>query len=200
MAVALVSGTAVMTPIADIVGTNITAHASENIIAQGDYWKITDDDNDGNYKLTIFGTIPDTNENTSNIPWYGYRDKITEVTTENGAKTSADASYLFYSFENTTSIDLSHLDTSAATGMGRMFYNCKKLTSLNLSGWDTSNVTNMNNMFYSCEKLDSLDVSGFDTSNVTNMNNMFSNCKNLTSLDLSGNWDTSSVTGMGSMF
>ncbi len=200
LAVTLTAGTAVMTPIADIVGTNITAHASENIIAQGSYWKLTDDDKDGNYKLTIFGTIPDTNENTSNIPWYGYRDKITEVTTENGAKTSADASYLFYSFENTTSIDLSHLDTSAATGMGRMFYNCKKLTSLNLSGWDTSNVTNMNNMFYSCEKLDSLDVSGFDTSNVTNMNNMFSNCKNLTSLDLSGNWDTSSVTGMGSMF
>ncbi len=170
------------------------------IIAQGSYWKVTDEDADGNYKLTIFGTIPDTNGNSSKLPWYSYRDKITEVTTENGAKTSADASYLFSYLENATSMDLSHLDTSAATGMGRMFYNCKNLTSLNLSGWDTSNVTNMNNMFYSCEKLDSLDVSGFDTSNVTNMNNMFSNCKNLTSLDLSGNWDTSSVTGMGSMF
>ncbi len=201
LAVTLTAGTAVMTPVADIVGTNITAHARrEDIIAQGDYWKLTDEDSDGNYKLTIFGTIPDTNESTSKLPWYSYINKITEVTTENGAKTSADASYLFSYFENATSIDLSHLDTSAATGMGRMFYNCKKLTSLNLSGWDTSNVTNMNNMFYSCEKLDSLDVSGFDTSNVTNMNNMFSNCKNLTSLDLSGNWDTSSVTGMGSMF
>ncbi len=170
------------------------------IIAQGSYWKVTDEDADGNYKLTIFGTIPNTNGNSSKLPWYSYRDKITEVTTENGAKTSADASYLFSYLENATSMDLSHLDTSAATGMGRMFYRCKKLTSLNLSGWDTSNVTNMNNMFYSCEKLDSLDVSGFDTSNVTNMNNMFSFCTSLTSLDLSGNWNTSKVTGMGSMF
>ena len=54
LVVTLTAGTAVMTPIADIVGTNITAHASENIIAQGDYWKLTD------FHLRPHGTVTKT--------------------------------------------------------------------------------------------------------------------------------------------
>ncbi|MBR0372047.1 MAG: hypothetical protein IJH63_15255, partial [Methanobrevibacter sp.] len=115
-----------MTPVADIVGTNITASAAyegytawtgTGIDANGNtatvtcYWKID------NGKLYIAGIIPNTNKSTSNIPWYSSKSSITEVYVEEGTKTSADASYLFYGFYNATSIDVSNLDTSDATNM-----------------------------------------------------------------------------------
>ena len=111
----------------------------------------------------------------------------------------SDASEMFATLENVTSIDLTYLDTSKVTYMSRMFYKCSSLTSLNLSGFDTSNVTNMSEMFSNCSSLTSLDVSNFDTSSVTNMTNMFELCFSLTSLDLS-NFDTSKVTNMYEMF
>ena len=97
LAVTLVSGTAVMTPVADIVGTNITASAAyegytawtgTGIDANGNtatvtcYWKID------NGKLYIAGIIPNTNKSTSNIPWYSSKSSITEVYVEEGTKTT----------------------------------------------------------------------------------------------------------------
>ena len=201
LAVTLTAGTAVMTPIADIVGTNITAHASENIIAQGSYWKVTDEDFDGNYKLTFFGTIP-THEAINaeareiyyasasagaaspaeliKASWVFATNYVTEVTTEEGAKTSADASSLFENFSKVTSMDLSNLDTSNATNMYCMFYNCSSLTSLNLSGWDTSNVENMKLMFGCCPNLKTIIVgNGWNTGKVTNSDRMFDSCTSL---------------------
>ncbi len=219
LAVTLTAGTAVMTPVADIVGTNITANAANYTTWGTCQWKVE------NGKLYIKGNIPNTGS-LADIPWFAdsIRNTITEVYAEEGAKLSADASYLFYNLTKATTMDLSNLDTSAATNMQGMFYNCKpasldlssfdtskvtdmsymfygctNLTSLNLDGWNTSSVTIMEDMFQSCNALTSLDLSGWDTKNVTNMNGLFTYCSKLTSLKLDG-WNTSSVTTMNSMF
>ena len=172
----------------------ITAGATE--VASGTYWRLTDDDNDGKYKLIIFGTVPDTGGSN---PWANYKTSITEVTTEEGAKTSADARYLFQNLSSTTVMDLSHLDTSDTTNMVGMFNSCRNVTSLNLSNFDTSNVTNMSGMFNGCTNLTTLDLSSFNTSNVEIMSNMFLSCTNLTSLNLN-RFNTSNVTSMSNMF
>ena len=171
----------------------ITAGATE--VASGTYWRLTDDDNDGKYKLIIFGTVPDTGGSN---PWANYKTSITEVTTEEGAKTSDDARYLFQNL-STTVMDLSHLDTSKTTKMVGMFNSCRNVTSLNLSNFDTSKVTSMSGMFNGCMNLTTLDLSSFNTSNVTIMSNMFLSCTNLTSLNLNS-FNTSNVTNMGNMF
>ena len=210
LAVTLTAGTAVMTPVADIVGTNITANAAyEGYTA----WTGTGTDADGNSAtvtcywkvdngtLYVAGTAPNTG-NQVGIPWYkdsNIRSSITKVYVEEGTKTSADAGYLFFSLPNAASMDLSNLDTSAATNMKSMFYNCKKLTTLNLSSWHTSKVTNMTNLFSDCTALTSLNLNGWNTSSVTSMESMFNTCESLTSLDLSG-LDTSSVTNMATLF
>ena len=77
LAVILVMGTAVMTPIADVVGTSITVDAAyegytawtgTGIDANGNetnvtcYWKID------NGKLFVAGTVPNTNKTPSNLP------------------------------------------------------------------------------------------------------------------------------------
>ena len=83
-------------------------------------------------------------------------DKIKEI---RAAETSgkvylpSDSSYMFYYFNNLTSLDLSMFDTSNVTNMSSLFEGCRRLTSLDLSGFDTSKVINMNGMFESCESL-----------------------------------------------
>ena len=58
----------------------------------------------------------------------------------------------------------------------------------------------MSDMFRTCNALTEITGTGnWNTSAVTNMSSMFSYASNLTSLDLSG-WDTSNVTNAGSMF
>ena len=211
LAVTLTAGTAVMTPVADIVGTNITANAAyEGYTA----WTGTGTDADGNSAtvtcywkvdngtLYVAGTAPNTGGNQLSVPWCkdsNISPSITKVCVEEGTKTSADAGYLFFSLPNAASMDLSNLDTSAATNMKSMFYNCKKLTTLNLSSWHTSKVTNMTNLFSNCTALTSLNLNGWKTSSVTSMECMFNTCESLTSLDLSG-LDTSSVTNMTTLF
>ena len=211
LAVTLTAGTAVMTPVADIVGTNITANAAyEGYTA----WTGTGTDADGNSAtvtcywkvdngtLYVAGTAPNTGGNQLGVPWCkdsNISPSITKVCVEEGTKTSADAGYLFFSLPNAASMDLSNLDTSAATNMKSMFYNCKKLTTLNLSSWHTSKVTNMTNLFSNCTALTSLNLNGWKTSSVTSMESMFNTCESLTSLDLSG-LDTSSVTNMTTLF
>ena len=129
-------------------------------------------------------------------------DKIKEI---RAAETSgkvylpSDSSYMFYYFNNLTSLDLSMFDTSNVTNMSSLFEGCRRLTSLDLSGFDTSKVINMNGMFESCESLTELDLSSFNTSNVVKMGWMFCYCYGLTDLDLTG-FDTSKVTYMWMMF
>ena len=106
---------------------------------------------------------------------------------------------MFSGCSSLTSLDLSGLDTSRATGMSCMFYGCSSLTSLDLSGLDASSAEDMSDMFSGCSSLESLDLSGLDTSSVTGMSGMFSGCSSLESLDLSS-LDTSSVEYMSGMF
>ena len=194
LAVTLVSGTAVMSPIADIIGTNITANAANYTTWGTCQWKVE------NGKLYIKGTIPNTG-GPVDIPWCAgsIRATITEVYVEKGTKTSANVSYLFYNLTKATSMNLSNLDTSAATDMHHMFNYCNSLASLNTSGWNTSKVTNMWRMFYYCKALTSLDLSSWNTSSVKTMEDMFYGCNALTSLNLS-NWNTKNVTTMAYMF
>ncbi len=195
LAVTLVSGTAVMSPIADIIGTNITANAANYTTWGTCQWKVE------NGKLYIKGTIPNAGS-SMNIPWCAdssIRNTITEVYVETGTKTSANVSYLFYNLTKATSMNLSNLDTSAATDMHHMFNYCSSLASLNISGWNTSKVTDMRDMFYYCNALTSLDLSSWNTSSVKTMEAMFYGCNALTSLNLS-NWNTKNVTTMAYMF
>ena len=136
-------------------------------------------------------------------PWYDYRDSITSAQIKDGV-VAATTFRMFRDCSRLISVDLSGLDTSKVTEMGRedtwesgMFSGCTRLAYLDLSSLDTSNVTSMSCMFEDCSSLTSLDLSTFDTSNVVDMNSMFAGCTKLTSLDLSG-FDTSKVTNMGS--
>lgn len=136
-------------------------------------------------------------------PWYDYRDSITSAKIRDGV-VAATTFRMFRDCSRLISVDLSGLDTSKVTEMGRedtwesgMFSGCTRLAYLDVSSLDTSNVTSMGCMFKDCSSLTSLDLSTFDTSNVVDMNSMFAGCTKLTSLDLSG-FDTSKVTNMGS--
>lgn len=138
-------------------------------------------------------------------PWYDYRDSITSAKIKDGV-VAATTFRMFRDCSRLISVDLSGLDTSKVTEMGRedtwesgMFCGCTRLAYLDVSRLDTSNVTSMGCMFKDCSSLTSLDLSTFDTSNVVDMNSMFAGCTKLTSLDLSG-FDTSKVTCMDGMF
>ena len=146
-------------------------------------------------------------------PWYNYRDSITSAKIKDGV-VAATTFRMFRDCSRLISVDLSGLDTSKVTEMGRedtwesgMFSGCTRLAYLDVSSLDTSNVTSMGCMFEGCSSLTSLDLSSFDTSKVTNMGSkssrtaagMFEGCSRLSALDLSS-FDTSNVTYMVSMF
>ena len=138
-------------------------------------------------------------------PWYDYRDSITSAKIKDGV-VAATTFRMFRNCSRLISVDLSGLDTSKVTEMGRedtwesgMFSGCSRLAYLDLSSLDTSNVTSMGCMFEGCSSLTSLDLSSFDTSKVTDMSRMFFGCAKLTSLDLS-RFNTSNVTCMDGMF
>ena len=160
-------------------------------------------------KEAVIGTKWDASENGDNSVIAGYIDSNNNGLYEiyiasNSVKTTKvytpeDVSYMFYSCNNLTTIDVQNLDTSKTINMNSMFAICNNITTLNLSSFDTSKVIDMENMFYKNEKLVTLDISSFNTSEVTTMSNMFSNCTSLTNLDLN-NFNTSKVTDMNSMF
>ena len=141
---------------------------------------------DSDARFKIYGWL--TNDGTMYYWTNAQTTKLTNISNK-----------LFYYLTDVTSIDLSHIDTSKMTDMGRMFEGCYKLASLNVSNLNTSNVTNISGMFDRCSSLTSLDVSNFNTSNVTNMSDMFNGCYKLASLNIS-NLNTSSVTNMKEMF
>ena len=104
------------------------------------------------------------------------------------------------------SIDVSSFDTSNVTTMKQMFQGTLKLISLDLSNFDTSNVTDFSYMFTQGPGFASsaLDLRHFNTSSATTFTNMFHfqntpNSSSITSINVTG-WDTSNVTGFGSMF
>lgn len=188
---------------------------------------------DKTYEVVLDRKRPKDPEHEDMGLWCWY-DKTTAQTMrpvktlsfENGVKVADSARCLFCFMDETTTINLTGLDTSNVTDMSWMFYccynlrnltfgnsfstakvtdfnlmfgNCSSLTSLDLSGFDTSKAERMDAMFDQCESLRSLDVSGFDMSNVTGASGMFAGCKKLTSLDLS-TWNTEKLNTATQMF
>ena len=120
-----------------------------------------------------------------------------------------DSSKLFYNMSNLESINnLTILNTSKTTNMKSMFAFSSKLTTIDLSNFDTSKVTDMGLMFagyisdsaqVDMSLTNIVGLNDLDVSHVTNMYGLFLNLNKITSIDIS-NWQTPSVTNMGSMF
>ena len=118
------------------------------------------------------------------------------------AKARPTSCYMwFYSCENLTKIeDIENLNTQNVTDMSYMFYSCERLTSLDVSNFNTQNVTDMSYMFSWCEGLNSLDLSKFDTQNVEYMNNMFWSSSALKTIYVSDKFVTTKVSYGTDMF
>ena len=118
------------------------------------------------------------------------------------AKARPTSCYMwFYSCENLTKIeDIENLNTQNVTDMSYMFYSCERLTSLDVSNFNTQNVTDMSYMFCWCEGLNSLDLSKFDTQNVEYMNNMFWSSSALKTIYVSDKFVTTKVSYGTDMF
>jgi len=190
LAVALVSGTAIMSPMADFAGipTNITvAAAVGDMIGSGTGWKAYDLGNN-EFELVLEGTI--TGQYSSGgtqlhiTDYYpcGYTApsgyKLVKISAKEGTKFVNDCNSLFNYNTAVREIDLSNVDTSQVTSMSLMFSECYALTSIDLSAWDTSKVTKMSSMFRWDSALKEINLSGkFDMSAVTNFGNMFGGCK-----------------------
>ncbi len=89
---------------------------------------------------------------------------------------------------NTTSIDLSGLDTSNVTTMTNMFENKQALTSLDLSNFDFSSVTDMSKMFSNCQAITKIDLSNLAPQRRIAAVNLFNNCKKIEEIYLD-KWD-----------
>ena len=179
-----------------------TVKAAEDDIASGTSgtcsWVI-----DANGVMTISVTSGDSgvlgSPTQSGWPWNNYVAQVTKVVIEPGVKTGANCSKMFSGFVNCTEMELTNLDTSAATNMNSMFNHCDNMVSLNVGHFDTSHVTNMGATFKYCGKATFIDVGTWDVSKVTTMASMFEECDIVPSLDVS-RWNTSSVTSLRDMF
>ena len=89
---------------------------------------------------------------------------------------------------NTTSIDLSGLDTSNVKKMTSMFENKQVLTSLNLSNFDFSSVTDISSMFSNCQKISKIDLSNLAPQRRIAAANLFNNCKKVEEIYID-KWD-----------
>ena len=118
------------------------------------------------------------------------------------AKARPTSCYMwFYSCENLTKIeDIENLNTQNVTDMSYMFYSCERLTSLDVSNFNTQNVTDMSYMFSWCAGLNSLNLSNFDTQSVEYMNNMFWSSSALKTIYVSDKFVTTKVSSGGDMF
>lgn len=167
-----------------------------------DYFAFYEGDEEGQY---ISGTI---NDGASTFTFKLNENNVTADVDANGdwiyeipeGVTITSLKQAFVNKSNLTSLDLSHIDTSACTNMMQMVERCYYLTSINLDNFDTSACTNMLGMFYWNNRLTSIDLSSFDTRSVTTMNNMFYWCKELSTITFGENFITTNVTDMGYMF
>lgn len=100
-------------------------------------------------------------------------------------------------YQSGANLDLTGLDVSEVTDMGRTFY-MSGTNTVDATGWDTSSVLDMSEMFDESSVVTVIGAETWDTSNVKDMSYMFfmSNVKNINI----ENWDTSSVTNMAGMF
>ena len=151
----------------------------------------------------IYSYDASLNKDSSVMAWYIDSDKNGKyelyIGGEGGVATSEDASYLFAGLYNTTSIDVSKLDTSRAKTMKGMFYYLVELRNLNVSNFDTSRVEDMSLMFYYLIRISNLDLSNFNTSNVAYMTSMFMDSSKLEKINIKG-FDFSKAKDTQNMF
>ena len=153
-------------------------------------------------KNIVFDKSINTYTPTSLNSFFGDLDELQTITDLKYLNTAnvTDMSYMFYSCQELSSLDLTNFNTANVTDMGNMFEGCSALTSLDLTNFNTANVENMSSMFYDCSALKSLDLTNFNTANVTYMNNMFEGCSALTTIYASDKFDTDNVWNGLDMF
>ncbi len=162
-------------------------------------WRIT---NDGTLILSPTngesGRIGDKESgggtfNTSDWPWYSYRDEIKSIKMEGTISTFPNRTFnnMFYDCDNLTNVDLSGLDLKVQ-GLNGMFADCSSLTEieLNLSFTD-GKLNSMKDMFNGCTSLQKVTWNNTDPNWSTSPNGvqiqrMFTGCNNLESVTLTG--------------
>ena len=93
---------------------------------------------------------------------------------------------------NTSSIDLSVIDTSNVINMSGMFSNTKNLTSIDISTFETNKVQCIEGMFAGAG-MENLDLRNMDVSNMITGNYLFTGMKNLKTLNMDG-WNISKMS------
>lgn len=116
---------------------------------------------------------------TSNVPWSSYRYTVIDIEIKGKVYPVSTVNW-FYSFANTTSIDLRGLNTLNVTRMDNMFTSCSQIKSIDVSHFNTENVTSFGRMFDICSSLESLDLSSFIlTASCTSTGRMIGGCISL---------------------
>lgn len=178
-----------------VEATSTTPNVSAYSITNSGTFGTCNWDIDDTGKLTIHAGVLGTG-----LPnWNSYNSVITSVYVEPGVKANSNSGKLFTFLVNTTTIDITNLDTSDVAFYNDFFSSDSKLKEIKgIEKIDTSNAKSFNSMFYNDSSLKNIDISNFDTKNVTDMSYMFSSCKALiTGLS---KFDTSNVSTMKSMF
>ncbi len=123
-----------------------------------------------------------------------FGDKFTCESVEN-------MSQMFLACSSLTTLDLSMINTSAASNMSGMFNGCTSLTGITFGdGFTCSAAKNMSQMFNNCSSLKKLDLSRFDSENVTNLSFLLNGCSSLTEVKFGKSFTCEAVTNMQSMF
>ncbi|NLR09495.1 MULTISPECIES: DUF5776 domain-containing protein [Lactobacillaceae] len=114
-------------------------------------------------------------------------DQVTKVVLDGPVVAPVDASSLFSQLRNVTTYEhLDRLDTSHTTVMNNMFHVIdldSKTTTIDVSHFDTSQVTSMQYMFYGQSAVKQLDVTGFNMDRVTDTMDMFYRTTSLEQVD-----------------
>ena len=215
------SGTTYADEYCSDMDSTLYAMWKQKSVAGGVYWWIKD----GTLSLAptngVSGVLKKMNNGSTDAPWYGWRNSITNINVQGSVAFDKDASYLFADCSYLKDIsELSKVDVSRVENMSSMFYNYQyqssssssrydAITTLEpLSSWDVSSVTNMSQMFYGRNRIKNLNGLGsWDTGNVTNMSSMFAGYQygttsygNLEDISAIADWNVGNVANMSSMF
>ncbi len=120
--------------------------------------------------LTINGIGDMANYYASSVPWYSYRELISQVIIDNSV--TSIGNYAFYNFRNLTSIEI----PENVKSIGQNAFSCYGLSNGLTSITIPANVTNIgNSTFSNCSNLSSITISG---NNITSVGqNAFNNTK-----------------------
>lgn len=178
-------------------GSLVFCRSNQDYVNGGRYSVV--DIHGNTYEGKVYANIETMNiNNASDVPWYGDRNRIRNVSVAPDTKIQpGDCDYLFSDCPNLTMIDLSGFDTGGeyhegggnhnpkkVTSMVSMFENCPCIDMLDLYSFDTKDVTNMSSMFKGCTNLSDVFLRSFNTEKVENMSSMFEGCSSLEKLDL----------------